>query len=257
MIKQNYDGAEFVNAKGKSVSSAWTVLLNNLSPLSEAYRRVYNNIVFSDPDKHYKTILITSPKQGEGKSTLSINLAVTLAEAGNRVLLVDADLRRPMLHKLTGEPKENGISELFYNKIQLNQAIKKSIAPGLDILTAGRKISNPVAVIQSRKFASILRGLKPEYDHIVIDTPPYGVITDSAPLIQRVSDGVVVVTRFGDTQENELNHTIENLEMIKAHIFGTVLTNYNHKESADYYYYSRYTYDSYKAYEKYEESAKS
>jgi len=256
-IKQNYDGNEFVTAKGKTVSSAWTVLLNNLSPLSEAYRRVYNNIVFSDPDKHYKTILVTSPKQGEGKSTLSINLAVTLAEAGNRVLLVDADLRRPMIHKLTGEPLKNGISELFYNKIQLNEAVKKSIAPGLDILTAGRKIANPVAVIQSRKFASILRELKPAYDHIVIDTPPYGVITDSAPLIQRVSDGVVVVTRFGDTRENELNHTIENLEMIKAHIFGTVLTNYNHKESADYYYYSRYTYDSYKAYEKYQESAKS
>jgi len=253
-IQNNFDGKEFIAVKEKEISTSWTVLLDNLSPLSEAYRRVYNNIVFSDPDKHYKTILITSPKQSEGKSTLSINLAVTLAEAGNRVLLIDADLRRPNIHRLTGEALINGVSELFYDKITAEQATKKSVAPGLQIMTAGRKVSNPVAIIQSRKFASILRDLKASYDHIVIDTPPYGVITDSAPLIQRVSDGVVVVTKFGNTQENELNHTIENLEMIQANILGTVLTNFNHKESADYYYNSRYTYDSYQAYEKYEKA---
>ena len=253
-VKKSYSGKEFVNVKEKDISTSWTVLLDNLSPLSESYRRVYNNIVFSDPDIHYKTILITSPKQGEGKSTVAINLAVTLAEAGNRVLMIDADLRRPKIHTYTGEKLNNGVSELFFDKITTKQAIKKSVAPGLHIMTAGRKVSNPVAIIQSRKFASILREFKPNYDHIVIDTPPYGVITDSAPLIQRVSDGVVIITKFGDTRENELNHTIENLEMIKANILGTVLTNYNHKESADYYYYSRYTYDSYQAYEKYEKA---
>ena len=240
--------------KEKEVSTSWTVLLDNLSPLSESYRRVYNNIVFSDPDKHFKTILITSPKQFEGKSTVSINLAFTLAEAGNRVLLIDADLRRPNIHRLTGEKLANGLSELYYDKISAYQAFKKSVAPGLHIMTAGQKVSNPVSIMQSSKFASILNELKPSYDHIVIDTPPYGIITDSASLIQRVSDGVVVISKFGGTQENELNHTIENLEMIKANILGTVLTNYNHKESADYYYYSRYTYDSYRAYEKYEKA---
>lgn len=255
-VNEKFKGNKRVKANGKIVSTSWTVLLHNISPLSEAYRRVYNNIVFSSREHEIKTILITSPKQGEGKTTVAINLAVTLAEAGNSVLLVDSDLRRPRVHELTGEELENGISELFYDKITLKQAIKESIAPGLDILTAGSKVHNPVAIIQSRHFATILQQLKPVYDHIVIDTPPYGVITDSAPLIQRVSDGVVLVTRFGDTQENELNHTVENLEMIQATIIGTVLTGYKHKESADYYYNSRYTYDSYQAYEKYETSVR-
>ena len=254
VIRKNYGSEEFITMKGKEVSTSWTALLDNLSPLAESYRRVHNNIIFSDPDKHTNAILVTSPKQGEGKSTVSINLAVNLAEAGNRVLLIDADLRRPKIHTLTGEELKGGVSELFFDKINTEEAMKKSIAPGLYIITAGRKVSNPAAIIQSRKFASLLRELKADFDHIVIDTPPYGVITDSAPLIQRVSDGVVVITKFGDTRENELNHTIENLEMVRANVLGTVLTNYNHKESLDYYYNSRYSYDSYQAYEKYEEA---
>lgn len=255
-VKTKYKGKDFVKVNGKIISTSWSLLLDNLSPISESYRRIYNNIIFSSPKSSNKVVLITSTKQGEGKSTVSINLAATFAEAGYRVLLIDTDLRRPNSHILTGESIEPGITELFFDKIPVTDAIKKSVIPRLDILTAGRDGYNPVTIVQSEKFASIINKLKPLYDHIVIDTPPYGVITDSAPLIQRVSDVVVVVTRFGDTRENELNHTIEILELIHAKIVGTVITKYNHKKSMDYYYLSRNSYDNYQAYEKYEKAAR-
>tara|TARA_R100001143_G_C3359955_1_gene134826 strand:- start:4238 stop:6679 length:2442 start_codon:yes stop_codon:yes gene_type:complete len=250
--RKKYNGREFIKVNGRIVSTSWAVLLDNISPMSESYRRLHNNIIFSNTESDYRTLLVTSPKQGEGKTTVSINLAVALAESGKKVLLIDTDLRRPNVHRLIGEEMEPGVAEIFFNELEAEEAIKSTMAPGLDVLTAGKKVTNPAAILQSEKLAMIINGLKENYDYVLIDTPPFGVITDAAPLIQRCADGVVLVTKFGHTQANELNYTIENLEMVHANIIGTILTAYDHKESADYYYYNRSTYDSYSAYEEYE-----
>ncbi|MCG2591077.1 GumC family protein [Rhodohalobacter sulfatireducens] len=252
-VTDRFNGRETVRVDGRSVSTSWTALIDSISPISEAYRRLHNNIVFADPDKDYQTILVTSSRKAEGKSTISVNLAVAFAESGKKVLLVDADLRRPNLNRLVGEDRAPGIAELFYDKATEEDAIRSTAAPGVDIITSGQKIPNPSAVLHSKKMVEFINELKNEYDHIIIDSPPYGVITDAAPLIQHAADGILLVAQFGETQVNELNHTVENLQQIRADVLGSVLTAYRYKESRDYYYYNEYTYDSYQAYEDYKE----
>lgn len=253
-LSKRFEGRERVDVEGYSVSTSWSTLIDSISPISEAYRRLHNNIVFADPDKNFQTILVTSSRKGEGKSTISINLAVTFAESGKKVLLVDCDLRRPNLNRLIGQDRSPGIAELFYDKATKKEAIRETAAPGVDILTSGEKIPNPSAVMQSKKMVHFIQELKKEYDHIIIDSPPYGIITDAAPLIQNAADGIILVAQFGETQVNELNHTVENLQQIRADVLGSVLTAYKYKESRDYYYYNEYTYDSYQAYEDYKEA---
>ena len=252
-LGSRFKGKPYVKIKGKKISTHWATLLDSVSPLAESYRRLHNNVIYSDPDNLPKTILITSSKKGEGKTTMSLNLAVALAESGKQVLVIDTDLRRPAVHDFTGEERTPGVVEIFFDDTEVQSAIKSSIAPGVDILAAGRSIPNPSAVMQSAKLRSLLETAKNQYDHVIMDTPPYGVITDAAPLM-RMADTIILVTRFGITQTNELNHTIENLKRINAKVLGTAITGFRHKDSADYYYSNEYTYDSYHAYEEYQEN---
>src|SRR5690625_442588 len=250
-IKKRFKGKEFVKVDDKMVSSTWSILIDAISPVSESYRRLHNNIIYADPDQKIQTIAITSPKKSEGKSTVSINLAVALAEAGKSVLLLDLDFRRPNLHRLTGEERERGMIEYFYDDMTLEEVIKSTAAPGVDLITSGRRIQNPSAVVQSEKMKNLLEILKTRYDHIVMDTAPYGVVTDGAVMMKR-ADGIVLISKFNDTRLNEMIHTLENLNHIQGRILGAVITNYHHRSSSDYYY-SDYTYDSYEAYEEYHE----
>jgi len=251
-VKQNYNGKSFISVNDKKISTSWETVLNSASPISESYRRLQNNIIFSDPDRKNQTILVTSSRKGEGKTTVSTNLAVSLAEGGKKVLLVDCDLRRPNIHAITGEAREPGVTELFFDGESLKDVINSTVAPSVDMIAAGREIPNPAAVMQSEKLRKLLDGLRDDYDHIVVDTPPYGVITDAAPLMQH-ADGIVLVAKFGEIQSYELDQTIEKLQQIRARVIGTVLTSYNYKKSEEYYYYS-YNYDNYKAYEEYRSS---
>lgn len=251
-VKEKYNGQSFVHVKDKKVSTGWETILDSISPISEAYRRLQNNIIFSDPDTNIQTIVVTSSQKSEGKTTVSANLAVSLAEGGKKVLLIDSDLRRPNIHTFTGEAREPGLSEVFYDDKSLSTAIKPTIAPAVEALTAGHSIPNPAAVMQSKKLKSFLSELKHHYDHIIIDTPPFGVITDAAPLMQN-ADGVILVARFGQTQTYQLEQTIENLKGVNANIIGTVLTAYKHSKSAEYYNYN-YKYNNYEAYKEYQET---
>ena len=252
LLKKRYNSERFISLEDHKVSTSWAALLDTISPVAESFRRLHNNIIYSDPDSDNKVILITSSKKGEGKTTVSMNLAVTFAESGKKVLVIDTDLRRPTVHQFSGEARVPGVAEIFYDDKSFTASIKPTIAPGVHVLTAGRKIPNPSAVIQSKKLRVLLEKVKEKYDHIIIDTPPFGVITDAAPVIKQ-ADLVVLVTRFGVTQMNELNFTLENLKRIQANLAGTVITAFNHRESADYYYSNKYTYDSYQAYEAYQE----
>jgi len=251
-LDKRFKGKPYVKVKGKKVSSNWAALLDTVSPLAESYRRLHNNVIYSDPDNLPKTILVTSSKKGEGKTTVSMNLAVALAESGKSVLVIDSDLRRPSVHDFSGKERSPGVVDYFFDDIELHKAIQTTIAPGVDVLTAGRTIPNPSAVMQSSKLRNLLKTAEEQYDHVIMDTPPYGVITDAAPLM-RMADAIILVARFGITQTNELNHTIENLKRINAKVMGTTITAFRHRDSADYYYSNEYTYDSYHAYEEYQE----
>lgn len=251
-IKEKHNEKSKVAVKGRLVSSSWFSLLDNISPITESYRRLHNNIIYSQPDHEIKTILVTSPGKAEGKTTTAVNLAGILAESGKRVLMVDFDFRRPNLHKTLGESQTPGIMEMLFDEVPANEVIRETAYPGIFCLTTGRRPPNPASVAQSEKLKNIIQDLKEHYDYVVIDSAPYGIITDAAPMM-KLADGIVVGIRFNSTQTNELTQTIENLERIRVNILGLVLVGYNHKDSSDYYYQSKYKYYSYNDYVEYTE----
>jgi Mrp family chromosome partitioning ATPase len=127
------------------------------------------------------------------------------------------------------------MSDIVFEDISWHEAVKRTAAPGVDLITVGTEIPNPTSVMHSRKLKALMSEWRKEYDQIILDTPPFGMITDSAPVIQRMADGIVLVARFKATDSTQLRETAESLEHIRARVIGTVLTAYKHGESRDYY----------------------
>ncbi|MFH5831666.1 GumC family protein [Halalkalibaculum sp. DA384] len=243
-IKEHYDGRRKVEVGDNKIDTGLVTLLDTVSPISESFRRLESNIIYSNPDRKMRSILITSSTKGEGKTTVASNLGVVLAEAGYNVLLIDTDLRRPNLHNMFGLSRSPGIIEMLFDDLTSEEAIKESIVPNLSILTSGKRPPNPSAINQSRKLINLVQRLEEQYDYVLVDSAPYGIITDPSALIKEV-DGVLLVTKFGETNEAEVKHTIDNLNQINAHIIGSVLSSFDHEKSNDYYYGSQYYYGSY------------
>ncbi|SMO52760.1 GumC family protein [Gracilimonas mengyeensis] len=239
------DGKQLI--QGKSVSNQLLTFLDHISPISEAYRRLRINTVYSDPDKDYKVLMVSSSAKGEGKSTIAANLAVTFAEAEKSVLVVDLDLRRPTMHKVFGENREPGLVELLFETAGFDNCIKETIAPNVDVICAGKKTPEPASVLDSQRLKTVIDKLKDKYDHIILDTAPYGIISDSASLL-RLTDGIIVVARFGLTSKKELDFTLDGLKHLNANIVGLVLNAFDPKRSSDYYtnyYYYKRAYKDY------------
>lgn len=252
IIKKSFSRKAFVKIKDTRVSSYLLTLLDSISPAAESFRRLQSNVIYSQPDDSLKTILITSPNKEEGKTTLVGNFAISLAEEGKRVLILDCDFRRPGISTLFGLEDSPGIMEILFNDRHVEDAIKETVVRNVFVLTSGRRPPNPAAINRSIKLKNLINGLKEQYDHLILDTPPYGIITDAAPLL-KISDGVILVSKFGQTKEAELDMTIENLMRTRANIIGMALTSFNHRKSSDYYYHKsqyKYNYNSYKNYHK-------
>jgi Mrp family chromosome partitioning ATPase len=159
-IDKKYNGKKKTTAGGKSVSASWVSLLDSISPIAESYRRLHNNIIYSHPDESFQVMLITSSNQGEGKTTVTSNLAVALAESGKKVLVLDADLRRPAVHSFMGEKNSPGLMEILFDDLTLEEGIKQTLDPNVDVITAGRRPPNPSAVLHSRKFEELFSQLR-------------------------------------------------------------------------------------------------
>ncbi|MEX0720003.1 MAG: polysaccharide biosynthesis tyrosine autokinase [Balneolaceae bacterium] len=233
--------------QGKFVSNQLLTFVDHISPISEAYRRLRINIIYANPDKEHKIIMVTSSAKGDGKSTIAANLAVTFAEAEKKVLLVDLDLRRPSQHKIFGENREAGLVDLLFGTVGYDKAIKHTVTPNVDLITVGKKTPEPAGVLDSKRLKSVIDELKDHYDHIILDTAPYGIISDSASLL-RLTDGLIVVTKFNTTTKRELEFTLDGLSHLYADFLGTVLNAFDPKKSSDYYknyYYYKRTYSDY------------
>jgi capsular exopolysaccharide synthesis family protein len=250
--KEQFDGKEFINIEGSEIATGLVTLLDSISPSAEAYRRLQSNILYSRPDNPYKVILTTSSNKSEGKTTLSANLAVTFAETGKKVLLIDCDFRRPRIHKIFGFEQTNGIVDCLFTNEDPFVFIKPSLVENLYVFTIGMIPPNPSEIIRSEKFKKLINKLRNDFDFIILDTPPYGIITDAAPLIN-LADGIVAVAKFNQTKSIEFDFTLENLRKIKAPIIGLALTAFDAKKASGYYYsdyYYQYSYESYKDYDK-------
>lgn len=223
----------------KSVSNQLITFLDHISPISEAYRRLRINVIYANPDKKYKVVMVTSATKGEGKSTVAANLAVTFSEAEKSVLIIDLDLRRPTQHKIFGENKEPGLTDSLFETVKISDITKTTIAPNVDLITVGKKTPEPASVLDSKRLKQFIDKLSERYDHIILDTAPYGIISDSASLL-RLVDGIVVVSRFNVTTKRELSFTLQGLQHLNADVLGIVLNAFDPKKSTDYY--TNYTY---------------
>jgi capsular exopolysaccharide synthesis family protein len=249
-IKDNFDGRETVRVKGHTVDTGLVMVLDSISPISESFRRLQANVIYSQPDNTFRTLIITSSNKSEGKTTLSTNLAVALAESGKKVCIIDCDFRRPRVHSVFGTSQQPGVIEVLFDGVPWTQAMQDTMIPNVSVLTAGKRPPNPAEIIRSHKLHDLIGTLKEHYDHVLIDSAPFGIISDAAPLI-KLADGVILAVRFNQAKEPELDLTIENLQKVKANVLGVVMTAFDHKKSSGYYYtsyYYKYAYDSYYAY---------
>jgi non-specific protein-tyrosine kinase len=193
------------------------------SPAAEAYRTLRTNIQFSSLDKPLRTLLVTSTAPGEGKSTAIANLAVTMAQAEKRVILVDCDLRRPALHTLFSVPNDEGLASLVLQEGG-NLPLQPTGVPGLLLLTSGPLPPRPADMLGSCRMESVIATLVEHADMVLFDTPPVTAVTDAAILAAKV-DGVLLVFRSGNTKLGRAREARELLQKVNAHILGVVLTD--------------------------------
>lgn len=210
------------------------------SPISEAYRTVRTNLQFADPDKSLRTFLVTSSGPGEGKSTTAANLAIALSQQGSRTILIDGDLRRPMVHKIFNLDKNRGLTNLLVGKLKLEEVIQTSSITNLDVITAGVLPPNPAELLSSKRMKELNIALKSRYDVCVYDSPPLIAVTDAA-IISKELDGVLLVIKAGQTHKEALGRTLDLLENVRARILGVVLNGVSKDTSyGSHYYYNDY-----------------
>ncbi|MCT8140340.1 CpsD/CapB family tyrosine-protein kinase [Anaerobacillus sp. CMMVII] len=230
-----------VRRKRKEQSNSVRALITKVdpkSPISEQYRTIRTNLQFASIDRQLRNIMVTSTSPAEGKSTTIANLAVVLAQQGNRVLLVDADLRKPTVHYTFRCPNTKGLTSVLTKQAQLEDAIMLTDVENLDILTSGPVPPNPSELLSSKSMELLLTSTTVPYDIILLDTPPVLVVTD-AQLLANICDGVVLVVSSGKTEIEQAIKAKELLEMSKAKILGAVLNNKDVKHSQNYYYYGK------------------
>lgn len=228
--------------------------------VEEAYKSIRANIMFSVMKKGCKKIVISSSSPNEGKTTTTINLAITFAQAGQRVLLLDCDLRKPKIHHYFSIPNSPGltnylgstVSALRKDRIDLFDVIHQTEYENLSVLCSGSIPPNPAELLGSELMADFLIELERSFDYIIIDTSPINVVSDALPLI-RESDGVVLIVRSNQTTHPDVQRAISSLEFIDAKILGFVVNfvgngssgKYGYGKYMGYRYGGRYSYSRY------------
>ena len=210
-----------------------------ISPAAESFRTIRSNILLSRREATPRVLQICSALHSEGKSTVSINLSCIMAGAGEKVLLIDGDMRRPRLHKSFDVPNSRGLSSVLTSKAGLDDVIKKTKVFNLSFMPSGPLYSNPAELLGSQKMFEVITELKEQYERIIIDCPPYLGIADSS-LLTPLSDGIVLVVRSGKTIRGAVLKIKKNIENIKAEIIGVVLNDMPGR-SVNYYYHYNYS----------------
>lgn len=230
-------------------------LRNPNSQLSEQFRKIRTNIEFSGIDNKLRIINVTSSVAGESKSTTACNLAIMFANKFNRILLVDADLRHPSVHRIMGTKIGTGLTDLVleyssndadFSSIDLSKYIDTfdhpSISHRLDVLNVGSKVNNPAEFIGSKSFKAVLKELSKQYDYIIIDAAPAGLISDGLIVSSSVADGTIFVVQYGKTKYEVIKSTIKQLKNSGCNILGGIITRtpvwtdyYSHYYSSNYY----------------------
>lgn len=211
------------------------------SPVAEMTRAIRTNLMFMASERSLRTLLITSPGPQEGKTTVAVNLGITMAASGARVVIVDTDMRRPRVHQAFDVRPGAGVSNYLISKVELAEVVQTTPVPGLDLLPCGPVPPNPAELIHTTRFSQLIAVLKENYDTIIFDSPPVNVVTD-AQILANLVDGVVLVVRAGETSRQALGHGKRQLDAVKANTLGCVLNNLDLEGPGHGYYYSRNPY---------------
>ena len=213
-----------------STNAVIILQINPNSTISEAYRSLLFNIEFSANERKVKTIAITSSLRGEGKTTTAINLATAYAQIGKKVILLDADLRKPSIHLVFGEDNSKGLSNLLAKQTDITNFIKKSPIENLSIITAGPIPNNPSELLASKQMDSLLEELKQNYDIILFDTSPALSLID-AKIIAAKCDGTLLVVKFGKVKRNIAKKVQKELVLAKVNLLGVVWNKVNSRDA--------------------------
>lgn len=211
---------------------------NPKSAVAEAYRTLRTNLGFASLDETCRSILVTSAGPEDGKSTIASNLAVVLAQAGHRVILVDCDLRKPMQHKLFGVDNGRGLANCLLQNLPVEEIAHTGLVPNLTVLTSGPIPPNPAEILASDKVRTLWNSLLEHYDYLVIDSPPVLAVTDT-PLLASQVMGVLLVVEAAGTRIDIAKNAKEQLVRANARLLGVVLNKVK-VQSQDYYYYYYY-----------------
>lgn len=193
------------------------------SAAAEAYRSLRTSLLYASLDREVKTVLVTSAAPGDGKTSIAANLGVALAESGKRVLLVDCDLRRPGLAQAFGLAPEPGLTEALLTE-SLEPAVQATSVPSLSVLAAGQQPPNPGEFISSQRLGRLLSHLREQFDVVLVDSPPVGIVADAAVLAPQV-DGVLLVVRAGHTRKDAAEQAKQQLQQVGARLLGAVLND--------------------------------
>lgn len=269
LVKDDHANEEYVEQGGRRYSTSLVTLLNPMSSVAESYRHVRTYLQFCRPDRVIQTILITSPGIGEGKSTTASNLAVTMAQAGRRTLLIDADLRRPRLHTLWGVERQPGLVQMLFEDPSADHSrLFHQVTDNLCVLPAGgwkmnadeipgfreaKKaareedvVINPAELLGSKRMRDLLASFRDTFDIVIIDTPPVLAATD-ASLLSTQADATLLVTRAAVSKEGEIKTAVEDLDSVGASVVGMLLNGFEIKMA----YGQKYRYRHYTHYSKY------
>ncbi|WP_042168357.1 CpsD/CapB family tyrosine-protein kinase [Paenibacillus gorillae] len=209
---------------------------NPMSPISEAYRTLRTNLQYAEADRQLQLLMVTSASPKEGKSTTIMNLAVAYAHSGRKVVLVDADLRKPTAHYTLQLSNRSGLSQVLSGQDLLGNAIQQSRIAGLDVLTAGPVPPNPSELLGSARMDSVLDKLKEQYDIVLIDTPPVLAVSD-AQIVSTRCDGVLLVINARSGKRQHAIKARNALQFVQARIVGVALNQTTQSEAGPYYEY--------------------
>ncbi|HQU70976.1 MAG: polysaccharide biosynthesis tyrosine autokinase [Calditrichaeota bacterium] len=218
--------------------------LDPKSPISEAYRTLRTNIQFQKLQHNQNALMVTSSTPKEGKSTTISNLAITMAQMGSRTLIVDTDLRRPVIHSIFNLKKDKGVTNFLMGKLTFDEVLKPTVVDNLSIITSGPLPPNPSELLSSPEMNEFIRLAREKFDVVLFDSPPIIAVTDAAILSTKV-DGLIMVVKAHQTEKNAVKRAKTLLDNVKANIVGCLLNGVNVERTYGSYYYQYYQYYSY------------
>lgn len=221
-LEEATDGAVLGRVPADSSAAKNALVTSQNSPRAEAYRSIRTNLQYVDVDHPPKTVVITSCLPLEGKSTTAANLAMAVAQGGAKVLLVEADLRRPRVAEYLGVAVSGGLTNVLTKQTSINDAIISWRRGLLDVLPAGSVPPNPSELLASQQFAELLQDLSARYDTVIMDAPPLLPVTDAA-IIASASDGAILIARYGKTSHDQARQASDALRRVNARLLGTIL----------------------------------